>query len=442
MASTALPEHGPQLLPVSTDTRSAKDSTPLIAQNQPSPLAPIAQFIEDKGAQDGLVPVALTINRMPREFGEERQVEIAANQLQRKLKVEQLKKTNLIDLTYESANPEQASRVLNELANLYLAKHVAVHRPMGALEFFRQESERYRTDLVNAELHLQEFNRQSGIVSASLEKEAQLQKLTDFNVSLHQTQADIAEIGERARALETQMASIPARMVTQIRDTDDGLLLSQIKSNLLSLEQKRTELLTKFEPGYRLVREVDTQIDQARRALASADTSKLHEESTDRDPTHAWVAEELAKAKAELAGLKARERTTAATIQSYRGNLERLDEKQVQQDDLARTIRATEENYLLSLRKQEESRISDALDRGRILNVAIAEPATTPALPSNRRLRTIAFGILLAMFVSLASVAVSEYLDPTFRTPSEVESVLNIPVLAAMPRTGKRGVDA
>jgi capsular polysaccharide biosynthesis protein len=83
--------------------------------------------------------------------------------------------------------------------------------------------------------------------------------------------------------------------------------------------------------------------------------------------------------------------------------------------------------------------MSDALDRGRILNVAVAEAATVPALPSNHRSRVVFFGALLAAFMSVGLAFVSERLDSTFRTPDEVGSILNIPVLATIPQDGNNG---
>jgi len=41
-------------------------------------------------------------------------------------------------------------------------------------------------------------------------------------------------------------------------------------------------------------------------------------------------------------------------------------------------------DYLLYLHKQEEARISDALDRQRISNVVVAEAATVPFKPQAR----------------------------------------------------------
>jgi capsular polysaccharide biosynthesis protein len=107
-----------------------------------------------------------------------------------------------------------------------------------------------------------------------------------------------------------------------------------------------------------------------------------------------------------------------------------------------RAIKAAEDNYLLSERKEEEARISDALDRGRILNVAIAEAPSVPALPSNDRLQTMAFGFLLATFTSAVLAFAAERADSTFRTSDELVSILNLPVLAAIPKHELEGSKA
>lgn len=359
--------------------------------------------------------------------------------LEKQLKMEVVTKTNLIAVTYESPDPELSARVLTALSNLYLEKHLEVHRPPGAFDFFQQETQQYRQGLTDAEAHLVDFSHGAAVVSPQLEKEVALQKLAEFDATLNQTHAAIAETQQRIRVLQEQTASIPPRMVTQVRNADDPMLLSQLRSNLLALELKRTELLEKFEPSYRPVQEVDTQIAQTRDALTVAEKSQLHEETTDRDPAYEMVRGELAKAKADLAGLQARAEATAVTVRSYRETARSLEPKEIVHNGLVRTVKAAEENYLLYLRKEEEARISDALDRRRIINVAIAESPTVPSLPSNHRSLTLLVGLLLATLVSVGLAFGSEYLDPTFRTPDEVRSFLNIPVLATMPQNVKNG---
>jgi len=91
---------------------------------------------------------------------------------------------------------------------------------------------------------------------------------------------------------------------------------------------------------------------------------------------------------------------------------------------------------MLYLRKQEEARISDALDRQRISNVVVAEPAAVPFLPQPRWLFALLGGGLFAALSSIALAFAVDYWDPSFRTPEEVESFLGSPVVAAIPRDG------
>jgi uncharacterized protein involved in exopolysaccharide biosynthesis len=123
-------------------------------------------------------------------------------------------------------------------------------------------------------------------------------------------------------------------------------------------------------------------------------------------------------------------------VRSYRSESQHLDEEEVRQQDMLRSAKANEENYLLYLRKQEEARISDALDRQRISNVVVAEAATVPFRPQRHRL---AFLLVGGLFACLASVLLAfglDHWDPSFRTPRELQDFLGSPVLAAFPKDG------
>jgi len=98
-----------------------------------------------------------------------------------------------------------------------------------------------------------------------------------------------------------------------------------------------------------------------------------------------------------------------------------------------RTQKTNEENYLLYLKKGEEARIATALDQTRILNVAITEPPSVPALPSRSAWEFVLVGCLLAGVLSAGLAVTLDYMDQSFRTPSEVSAELRIPVLAAVP---------
>jgi len=87
-------------------------------------------------------------------------------------------------------------------------------------------------------------------------------------------------------------------------------------------------------------------------------------------------------------------------VNVYNNNARVLDEKGLLQQDLLRTQKANEDNYLLYLKKGEEARIATALDQTRILNVAITEPPSVPVLPSRSVWTFVSVGCLLAFVFS------------------------------------------
>jgi len=368
---------------------------------------------------------------------EEVNIARAVRQLAKGLKAEPLRKTNMILVSYDSSDPDLAARVLNSLASLYLEKHLQVHRPAGEFGFFDRETEQLRKNLSSAETSLTDFTREQGVVSAQLERDLTLQKASELEASLTQTQAAIAETEQRIRTLEQQAASTPPRLTTQIRTADNPQLLQQMKSSLLALELKRTELLSKFEPTYRPVVELEQQISETLAAIAGEKNAPVRDETSDQNPVFDWVKSELAKAHADLSGLKARAATIQTALAKYRGNARALQQAAIAQQDLQQTVKTQEENYLLYQRKEEESRINDALDRGGILNVAIADQPTVPALPARSFLFYGLVGVLLATTGSIGLAFTSDFLDPSFRTPDEVSSFLDSPVLASIPRNGQ-----
>jgi uncharacterized protein involved in exopolysaccharide biosynthesis len=190
--------------------------------------------------------------------------------------------------------------------------------------------------------------------------------------------------------------------------------------------------LTKYQPTYALVQEVDKEIADARASIVTEESRPIRQETTDRNPTYSWINEELAKAKADYSGLQARAAATQAIVATYEKKAEELDQKGIVQQDLLRTMKTDEENYLMYQRKREEARMTNALDQTRILNVAIAEQPVAPTLPSNSPWSALVVGGLLAVVVSLGTAFILDYMDTSFRTPAEVLSELNVPVLGAI----------
>lgn len=358
----------------------------------------------------------------------------AVRGLANKLHVEAVKKTDMIEVSYETADAQLAHRVLSTLADSYLEKHLAVHRPPGAFQFFQQETEQYRKNLEQAEVRLARFDTEKKVAAPGLERDLRLQKLSEFDATLRGTQTGIAETQRRIDDLEAQLKVTPARLSTQQKSSDNGSALGLLEGTLATLELKHTDMMAHYDPNYRPLKDLEGQIAKARTQVEAAKKTPVREDTTDVNPAYLWLSEELIKCRADLATFLARAAATTSNVQLYRRMALDLGQKELEQEDLLRNTKTEEGNFLLYLNKREEARISDAMDSKRILNVAIAEAPTIPALPVHSPWSLVLLGTLLAAVVSTGAAFVSDYMDPSLRTADETEKVLAIPVLAVMPK--------
>jgi succinoglycan biosynthesis transport protein ExoP len=368
-------------------------------------------------------------------FGDsqERQLARAVRRLDKRLTVEPVRKATLITVKYKSSDPAQAAKVLHSLAGAYLERHEQLHRPSGEFKFFDEQVFRSRLSLEEAELQLMEFGRDQGVTSAALERDMTLQKLSEADAEARQTQVSIAATTERVRALEKRLVSLPERITTQVRDSDNPQLLEKMKARLLELQLSRTELLAKYEPSYRPVQELDEEISETAATIAAEKQSPIRERTSDQGPDHEWAQSELLKAQVELNALGAHATAENNLSAHYREAASQLGDHAIQQEQLLHDLKATEEKYLLYLNKREEARIGDALDQGGILNVTIAEQATVPELPELSALSFGVIGLVCASTLSITLAFVNDHLNPAFRTPDEIVAYLGSPVLASLP---------
>lgn len=385
------------------------------------------------GLEDRQHPSILsTIFHMRKQTPEERRA-AAVETLRRNLRIEPIKKSFLISVSYASPDPQLSANVLNTLGNDYLEKHAAVRRSPGTQKFFEDEVDHYRQKLTDAHNALADFNRKEGLVTDQTEKDAAVPKLAEFEFNMRQTQAAIPQAEEHVRNLERQLTNTPPRITTELRNSDNAVLMQQLKSSLVNLELQHTDLTHKYAPTDRQVKEVEQQIDQVKTAIAAQEKAPVKEETTNENPTFALVREELVKARAELASLKALSTSYTKVGAAYQSSAIERDQKQLEQQELLRNVKTAEQNYLLYLNKKEEARISDAFDQKRIVNVSIAQAASVPAFPSNPASLVLSIAAVLGCLMGLGAAFVHEQIDSSMGSPDQVEAYLNMPVLAAMP---------
>src|SRR5260370_9349701 len=107
-----------------------------------------------------------------------------------------------------------------------------------------------------------------------------VKKLAELEAESKGARATVAENRQRIATLEAQLATLPNRQTTQMRTSDNPQLMQNMKSKLLELELKRTELLAKFTPPYRPVQKGEEQIAQTPAAIEAAEKATLRVQGT------------------------------------------------------------------------------------------------------------------------------------------------------------------
>jgi uncharacterized protein involved in exopolysaccharide biosynthesis len=432
--------------PVMSPTENASaQALPMVTEDELNSEVEILKsrdLLEQVAIASGLVAATSAEPAAPGGSGETSapsplQLSRAVTALAADLEVYPLRRTTLIEATYRSPDPVMAAKVLSNLARLYVEKHLAVHRPTGAQEFFAEQTRTFADQLKEAETRLAEFGRTERVVSPLAERDAALQRLSDFEAAAQQAQAAIAEADQRIATLDGQMTSTPSRQTTAIQTTESESIGS-LKARLLDLQVTEADLLRKFTPEYPPVQQVQSRISQIRAALADAERTPVSSQTTDQNPTHQWLRDERARVVTERNALKARAQVLARTIAEYRAKAEHFDAARAEQEQLLRSLKTSQEGYQLYQHKQEEARISDALDRTRIANVSLAEAPTVPTTPaSSGRGLLLAIAFMVASAASALTALTLHRLNPYFRTPDEVQSFLRVPLLATLPAGSK-----
>src|SRR5215471_16163008 len=196
------------------------------------------------------VPVVNAFGATPsREAADLLVVTKAARDLADNMQITTLKNSDVISISYSSGNPARAACILRSLGKLYMDKHLAVHRPDGAFEFFKQEADRYKQELQGIETQLASFGQQEQLVTDGTEKDIGVRKLNDYKASLVDTKTAVAETQARIQQLESLGKTTAHRTVRSVRTApNEGL--KDLQNQLVTLQMKHTEMQSKFADNY------------------------------------------------------------------------------------------------------------------------------------------------------------------------------------------------
>lgn len=360
---------------------------------------------------------------------------------QKSLSVAGIKKSDVIAISFKHSDPKMAAKIVNTLSNAYLEEHLLIHKNPQSYNFFEDQSQVLKTKLEQSEAALETLKQQNQVTDLDEQQKLLLKHIADLNAELNRTLSQEAETKNRILQIRQQFDKTP-ETVPQGKEVDHNpYLISNLEAKLVELQLKEKELLTKYTPQSRLVKNVEEEIQMVQETLAQNEKKQYGKSRVGLNTTYQRLQEELFQNQAEQEALTGKRKVQDAQLTNYQAKLEQLNQMDVKLNQLEQSVDVNRQNYRLYLAKFEESRISDAMDTKKMANVSVMQSALTPFKPiSPKKGLNIVLAIFLGGFGGLGLAFFREYLDDSLETPEDVEQSLQLPVLASIPELSKKDI--
>ena len=353
----------------------------------------------------------------------------AVQKIRAHLNVEGVRQTHVFVASLDSPDPEFSADALNALVGIYMDHQLSIRKGKGAREFFDEQTKQMRGELQQAELRLQAFKDKWNIVSIEDQKRHLLQQVTHTEAALRESQVQVAETEVRITKLKERLAgqqeAIPLTNVSERNP-----MLDQLKNRLMQMELEYAQYVPDSPAAAELVREI-----AAVRARLQAESTKVTGAATSGlNQNYQELKRNLVTEEGRRESLRPRLSELTKQFKSYRDSLNTLDQREMELKGLMREVKVKQEAFDVYLKKEEESRINEVLDRKGISNVNAIEHAMVPQKPVHpRKFLNLVIGLMIGLVGGFGSAYVSEYMRRTFVTREEIEETLGRPVLAALP---------
>lgn len=365
----------------------------------------------------------------------------APNNLRANLQVKIVPATNILELNYKNQNPVLAAKLLNAIAEAMVEENMTTIKAEATKikEFLEKyELPNARKRLLEADAVEKTYRRESGIVSY----EEQSKSLVESLASVQEEKRNLLVQLQEARSQETSLQQItkrrnPANAYAAVRSGQNEEL-NKLREKLSDLEQQLAETRSRFTEEHpsltsliqqrdaiqRLYQQELDKMSSSNQAVVANDN--IAAEKLSQDLTSQLITNRIQKSAIENK-LKA--------VQNELANLQkRLTELPTKQQNLTTIIRKREEaesslKFLQS--KLEEARIAEAQ---KISNLRIIETATVPTSPASPKPTvTLVLAIVFGGGLAIGVMILLEVMDNTLKNSTEVEELLELPLLSVLP---------
>jgi capsular exopolysaccharide synthesis family protein len=360
-------------------------------------------------------------------------------ELSKKLKVEAVPTTDILNLKYSDDDAEMAANVVNQIMKAYIDSNLKTNQEEAnkAGRFIESQLPRAEAELQKASEELQVFRTQNQIVDLERESAASINSIATLQDQLNQARSQLADVSRQEQVVRDQLG-------LEIGQAIDLASLSQssgVQEALSQLQQVQTRLVTEQARFKNTTPQMQTLLQQERdlNALLQSRVSEAVGASVQVAPGALQVgdikrklAESLATLQSQKLGLEGRVSTLAGLQSSFRNRMAVTPALVKQQDELQRKqdlARTAYENLTARLQEIQVAR------NQQVGNARVLQNALVPTQPTGRmRLILLAAGSMVGLLLGVAAAFFRDMIDKSLKTVKEAEAQYGYTLLGLVPK--------
>lgn len=338
------------------------------------------------------------------------------------LTVDPVKDSKVVNISYESTNPELAALIVNTVTKAYMEELLEMKMSSSryAIDWMSEKAKEEATKLEQAERRLQAYMEKNKIITLENRVTIIPQRLSELSLQLTKAETHRKE----AQALYEKISSLGddldrAETIPQVQQDQ---ALQTLRSEILKAEQNIAELSKKYGEKH------PAMVTAQRELVVLAQKRKE------------GIGRVVGSMKNEYEFARANEQNLRQRLAETKNEALSLNEKFIQYEVLKRAVETNRQFYNALMTKTKEHTITEQIQS---INVWILEEAQVPKSPIRpRKYRSILLGIIVGLFGGVGMAFFVEYLDNTVKSPEETEAKTGLPVLGIVPQLREKGKSA
>src|SRR6266851_2192467 len=340
-------------------------------------------------------------------------------------------------------DPQTAQRICSEITTMFLQESAKYRETQGTMttEFLDQQLAESKRNLDEQDAKLAEF-KSKHMGSLPDNEQANLGLLTTLNTQLDAYTQAVSRAQQDKAVNESLLSSQLANWkAVKTGDTPTETLDQQLSA----LQDQLGVLLSRYTPDHPDVMKTKTQIEQLKKRMAQAPKEASGSVSAPLPGSEPAAVQQLrARLRQDdlsIADLTKRQAQIQSQIAALQGRIQSSPAVEQQYKELTRNYQTALEGYNELLKHRDQAAMGRALDRqqqGELLRVL--DPPSLPTTPSFPKIPVFAGGgAAVGLAAGLGILYLLAALDTAMHTERDVETCLQLPVLALVPNVAPAG---